>query len=103
MYDKIRREDILAHSLAGFPLGIKRGEGNGLLMAEPSRRLRAVGLQRCALQKVAPAGAVPPSYLKCLKTATQPVPLTLNAVKQMLSSGAVPAAMAAVICTMVKM
>ena len=41
--------------------------------------------------------------LGALKTATQPVPLTLNAVKQMLSSGAVPAAMATVICTMVKM
>jgi len=56
LYDKIGRKDILAHSLAGFPLGIKRGEGKGLLMAEPSRRLRAVGLQRCALQKVAQAG-----------------------------------------------
>jgi hypothetical protein len=65
----------------------------------PDRR-PAMTVYRSAL----PSSARPSAFLpECLKTATQPVPFKLNAVKQMLSSGAVPAAMAAVICTMVKM
>jgi hypothetical protein len=36
-------------------------------------------------------------YLLCVKTAMQPVPFMLNRVKQMLLSGEVPAAIAALI------
>jgi hypothetical protein len=50
MYDKIR-------AATGFPLGIKRGEGKGLLIAEPSRRLQAVPPGDIAV----PRRAVPPS------------------------------------------
>src|SRR5215469_6251581 len=49
------------------------------------------------------AAANPYCSLLCVKTTTQPVPFRLKFVKQMLLSGEVPAAIAALICTMVKM